>query len=135
MTLKASVSWLGDEGFIARAPDGPAIVLDAADGTSGPKPLELLLMSVAGCSAVHVLAFLRERRSPITSFRANISAERADTTPRRLTKITIEYIFNGDDIDPNDVEEAICMSERNLCSAIASLNAECTSRFEIAKGA
>ena len=39
MTLKASVSWLGDEGFIARAPDGPAIVLDAADGRAGLNPL------------------------------------------------------------------------------------------------
>jgi uncharacterized OsmC-like protein len=43
--------------FLDRAGQGPAIVLDTPDGGSGPSPVELVLMGIAGCTAIDVVFY------------------------------------------------------------------------------
>ncbi len=131
MTISAQLNWTDGMQFVARAGDGPAVILDSSDTGSGPSPMELVLIGVAGCTAIDVIMIMQKKRVDIIDFKVNISGERADEHPKQYTKIHIEYVLSGRDIKPNAVEQAIQLSEEKYCSASASLNAEIDSSYRI----
>lgn len=131
MTTKAQLKWTDGMQFVARAGDSPAIVLDTHDGGSGPSPMELVLIGVAGCTAMDVIMIMQKKRAHLTDFRVNVSAERAAEHPKRYTNIQIEFVLHGKDIKPKAVEQAILLSETKYCSAMASLNAKVESIYRI----
>ena len=122
MVMQAQLKWTDGLQFIARAGNGPAVVIDSPEGASGPSPMELILMGVAGCTAVDVVVVLEKRRANVDRLEVNITGTRADEFPRRFTDIHIEYVVYGAQVKPRDVERAIELSETKYCSAIASLN-------------
>ncbi|MEE4605995.1 MAG: OsmC family protein [Desulfobacteraceae bacterium] len=123
MTVKAQLKWTEGMQFIARAGNGPAVVFDSSDGGSGPSPMELVLIGVAGCSAIDVIMIMEKKRAQVTDFQINITGERAEEYPKRYTDIRIEFVLHGKDIKPKAVEQAIQLSETKYCGAMASLNA------------
>ena len=122
MVMQAQLKWTDGLQFIARAGNGPAVVIDSPEGASGPSPMELILMGVAGCTAVDVVVILEKRRANVDRLEVNITGTRADEFPRRFTDIHIEFVVYGAQVKPRDVERAIELSETKYCSAIASLN-------------
>ncbi len=126
MATKAQLQWTQRLQFVATADGGPAVVMDSLDGRSGPTPMQLLLMGVAGCTAMDVVSIMKRRRAHIISFQVIAIGEQAEDYPKRYTDIRIEYLLHGREIKPRDVERAIHLSETKYCSAMASLNA----RFE-----
>ncbi len=131
MTINAQLNWTDGMQFVARAGNGPAVVLDSSDGGSGPSPMELVLIGVAGCTAIDVIMIMQKKRADIIDFKVNISGERADEHPKRYTNIHIEYVLYGRNLKPNAVEQAIQLSEEKYCSASASLNADIDSSYNI----
>ena len=131
MTISAQLNWTDGMQFVARAGDGPAVVLDSSDGGSGPSPMELVLIGVAGCTAIDVIMIMQKKRADVIDFQVNISGERAADHPKRYTNIHIEYVLSGRDIKPNAVEQAIQLSEEKYCGASASLNAAIDSSYKI----
>ncbi|MFN2231780.1 MAG: OsmC family protein [Anaerolineae bacterium] len=129
--VQAKLKWTDGLRFLGRAGDGPAVVIDTSDGGSGPGPMQLLLMGVAGCTAMDVVTILQKRRVNLTGFEIEIRGERAEEYPRRYTAIEIEYVVIGTGIEPRDVEIAIKLSEEKYCSAVASVNAEVTHSYRI----
>ena len=131
MTINAQLNWTDGMQFVARAGNGPAVVLDSSDGGSGPSPMELVLIGVAGCTAIDVIMIMQKKRADIIDFKVNISGERADEHPKRYTNIHIEYVLYGRNLKPNAVEQAIQLSEEKYRSASASLNADIDSSYNI----
>jgi putative redox protein len=131
MTIQAELTWTEGLQFVARAGHGPAVVLDNPEGGSGASPMELLLMAIAGCTAMDVISILDKKRMAVSGFKVNISGSRADEHPRRYTQIHIEYVVYGRGINPEGVQRAIELSENKYCSATASLNADITNSFRI----
>lgn len=131
MDVQAQIKWIDGMQFVARAGDGPAVVLDSRAGASGPSPMELVLMGVAGCTAIDVILIMKKRRADVTDFQVNITGTRADEYPRRYTDIHIEYVLHGTGIKAKDVQRAIELSETKYCSATASLNAEIKHTYRI----
>ena len=131
MTLKAQVKWTDGMQFIARAGKGPAVVLDSSEGGSGPSPMEMVLIGVAGCSAIDVIMIMEKKRAQITAFQVNITGERAAEYPERYTDIHIEFVLHGKGIKPKAVEQAIQLSETKYCGAMASLNADVKAAYRI----
>ncbi len=123
MEMQAQLQWIDGWQFVGRAGDGPAIVIDGHKPRGGPSPMELVLMGVAGCTAVDVVLVMEKKRVNVTDFQINISGTRADEHPKRYTHIQIEYVLTGTGIRERDVERAIQLSEEKYCSAIGSLNA------------
>ena len=123
MTVKAQLKWTDGMQFIARAGKGPAVVLDSSDGGSGPSPMEMVLIGVAGCSAIDVIMIMKKKRAQVADFQVNITGERAEEYPKRYADIQIEFVLHGKDIKPKAVEQAIQLSETKYCGAMASLNA------------
>ncbi len=131
MAVQAQLQWTQGLQFVARADQGPAIVIDNPEGGSGPSPMQLVLMGTAGCTAMDIVSILRKRRAALSRVLVNIHAERAGEHPRRYTRIELEYIITGRGIKEKDVARAVDLSLTKYCSATASLNAEVTSRFRI----
>jgi len=131
MTIKAQLNWTDGMQFIARAGNGPAVVLDSGEGGSGPSPMEMVLIGVAGCSAIDVIMIMEKKRAQVTDFHINITGERAEEYPKRYTDIHIEFVLHGKGITPKAVEQAIQLSETKYCGAMASLNADFKTTYRI----
>jgi putative redox protein len=117
--------------FVARADDRPALIIDNKEGGSGAGPMQLVLIGVAGCTAMDVIHVMRKKRAKVTDFDVNISGERAETHPKRFIRIHIEYVLYGAGIRSKDVEQAISLSATKYCSAMASLNADLDHSYRI----
>lgn len=117
------------------------IELDAAAAAggvgAGPQPLRLLLLGVAGCTAMDVISILRKKRQNVSSFTVDVVAERATEHPRVYTRIEIVYRVIGEQIDQQALVRAIELSETRYCSAIAMLRqaVDIRSRYEIGEAA
>ncbi len=131
MAIQAQLKWIDGMQFIARAGDGPAVVIDNPESKGGASPMQLVLIGIAGCTAVDVISIMQKKRAHVSDFQVNISGERAEEHPRRYTNIRIEYVLSGKGIKPNALEQAIQLSETKYCSAMASLNASFESNYRI----
>ena len=113
-----------DSGFVVHlessAPEGQA--------RRGASPMELLLISLAGCTAMDVISILRKKRQNVTGFEIRIHGDRATDHPKVFTDFELEYIVRGVNIDPAAVERSILLSTENYCSAHAMLEKAATIR-------
>lgn len=131
MTIQAQLRWTQGMQFVARADDSPAVVMDNPESGSGASPMEVMLMGIAGCTAMDVISILKKKRMQVSGFTVNVSGKRADEHPRRYTNIHIEFVVAGTDINPDGVQRAIDLSADKYCGAMASLNARTTQSFRI----
>ena len=131
MTVKAHLKWTDGLQFIARAGQGPAVILDSRDGASGASPMQLVLMGVAGCTAIDIIVIMNKKRIQLSNFEVIIEGEQAEENPKRYTQMHITYKLKGKGIKPKAVEQAIQLSETKYCSAMASVNAEVKHSYEI----
>jgi putative redox protein len=131
LAVQAQLRWTDGLQFVARTGNGPAVVIDSHDGGSGPSPMEMVLMGVAGCTAMDIVVIMQKKRADLAGFEVNITGERAEEHPRRYVRIQVEYVLYGVGLLPKAVEQAIRLSETKYCSAIASLNAEISHSYRI----
>jgi len=133
------VTWVDGLQFVAESA-GHSIVIDGAPGfggDTGMPPMRLLLLGVAGCSAMDVIHILRNRmRKPLTGLRVEVDAERAEEHPKVYTRIALKYLVKGNGLREKDVRRAIELSNDKFCSAAIMLGktAEIVTSFEIEEG-
>ncbi len=138
MTSRAQVTWVGPGLRLMGEAGGPAMVIDHAlpdeeRDETGPRPMQLLLIGLCGCTGMDVISILRKKRQPFTGLRVQASAERADEHPKVYTKIHLEFVVTGDDVDAKAVERSIELSQTKYCPASAMLGevAEITTSFRV----
>ncbi len=131
MPTQATVNWIDGLKFEAITQEGYEFTIDGKR-EEGVGAMDLLLFSVAGCTAVDVVIILKKQRQPVAGVTVKVSGERATEHPKVFTKIHIHYTVKGD-LDPKKVERAIQLSEEKFCSASAMLRktAEITNSYEI----
>lgn len=119
--------------FVAESGSGHAVVMDDAQGQTGPKPIELAL---GGCTAFDVIAILRKKRQPVTGYEVEVAAEQRPEPPTYFTQVEIRHRIYGA-VDPEAVRRAIELSETKYCAvgAMISKTAEIKSAFEIVREA
>jgi putative redox protein len=93
--------------------------------------MEMVLMGVAGCSAIDVIMIMEKKRAQVTDFQVNITGQRAEEYPKRYTDIHIEFVLHGKGIKPKAVKQAIQLSATKYCGAMASLNADVKTTYRI----
>lgn len=86
------------------------------DGKAGVGPMQLLLVGLAGCTGVDIIGILQKKRIQLTDMKVKVKADRADEFPMIWTNIQVTYLLWGDNLKPNDVEQAIRLSEEKYCS-------------------
>ena len=131
MSVSAQMKWIDGLQFVGRVGNGPAIILDNPEGGSGPSPMPVVLMGIAGCSGMDVVSILKKKRSTFNDLKINITGDRAEDHPKRYTNIHLEFLVYGKGIKPKDVERAVELSVTKYCGAIGSINAEVDYSYRI----
>jgi len=134
-----TVKWRSGMKFEAMPPSGHSFIMDGkpevgAEG-EGPSPVEALLCSAAGCSAMDVLSILEKKRQKVRAYWIEVEWERGPegVWPRPVTAITVRHHVQGEDIDPVAVARAVELSDTKYCTVIATLRSAptVTSEFRI----
>lgn len=131
---KAIVKDAGDEFLIATTPKGYSLTIDTkSERDSAPTPVELLLVSVAACTAVDVVSILEKKRQDVTDYRVEITGERREEHPRAFTKMHVHHIVYGHNVSEQALARAIELSDTKYCSVAATVRptVEITTSFEI----
>ncbi|HEX2222269.1 MAG TPA: OsmC family protein [Candidatus Limnocylindria bacterium] len=103
--------------------DGHEMTLDADgqrhDGTAvGPK--EMLLVALAGCTAMDVISILRKKRQGTLRYEVTVSGDSADEHPRVYTHIRVEHRVGGA-VEPEALRRAVELSATRYCPVSAML--------------
>lgn len=119
ITLDQRMSFTGtaDSGFSLNLGTDPQVGGD----NDGFRPMELMLLSLAGCTGMDVISILRKKRQTVTGFRVEVNAEQAKSHPKVFTEIHVHYVVHGQGVDPEAVERSIELSETKYCPAQAML--------------
>ncbi|HWK74353.1 MAG TPA: OsmC family protein [Povalibacter sp.] len=139
--MKARVKWVQDVMFVGESGSGHAVVMDGAPEAGGRnlgiRPMEMLLLGLAGCSAFDVVLILERGRQKVTDCVVDVDADRADTDPKVFTDIRLRYTVTGHSLDRGKVERAVKLSEEKYCSASAIIGktAQITHTIEIVSAA
>lgn len=120
--------------FLAQSGSGHTVVMDDAEGHTGPKPIEFALLALGGCTAFDVITILRKKRQHVTDYEVELSAEQNPEPPTYFTRVRILHRLRGR-IAPEAVRAAIHLSETKYCSvgAMISKTAKIESSFEIVR--
>jgi putative redox protein len=123
--MKARVKWVEGAAFLGESGSGHAVLMDGAPDAGGrnlgPRPMEMLLLGLGGCSAFDVVLILKRGRESITDCVVEIEADRASIDPKVFTDIRLRYVVRGRALDRAKVERAVQLSAEKYCSASAIL--------------
>jgi putative redox protein len=131
---KATVKWAGDDLFIGTPPSGHALAIDSkGDRRSAYSPLEMLLVSVAACTAADVISILLKKRQNVANYDVEVSGTRVEEHPRKFIKFHVHHIVQGRSVSEKAVADAVELSDQKYCSVAATVRptAEITTSFEI----
>ena len=130
----ATIQYAGDDFFIGTTPSGHAQAIDTkGDRKSAPTPLEMLLVSVAACTAADVISILEKKRQKISNYKVEIKGTRREEYPQAFVKFHVHHIVYGSDVSEQAVAQAIELSDTKYCSVAATVRptAEIVTSYEI----
>ena len=124
--MEAKVDWKGRLTFTGTADSGFSVPLGAKAAVGGDndgfRPMELIALGLAGCTAMDVMSILRKKRQDVTDFEVQVHVERAQEHPKVFTEAEIEYFITGHGVDETAVLRAIGLSANRYCPAQAMFN-------------
>lgn len=114
-----------DYGFEATDESGHILKMDSSPASGGRdygvRPMQVLLMGLAGCSAIDVISILKKQRQEITDYKMVVNGDREPNVEPSLWKeVTIEFHLYGN-IDPDKAQKAADLSVGKYCSVAATL--------------
>ncbi|GAA73508.1 OsmC family protein [Pseudoalteromonas sp. BSi20439] len=120
--MQANVKWVEGNTYIGRSNSNHNVVFDAGSDGAAPSPMEMVLMSVGGCSSVDVVSILKKTKQDFSSVDVQLTAERAETAPRVFTKINLHFVVTGNDVSEKHLERAVSLSAEKYCSVALMLD-------------
>jgi len=119
--MQACVKWVDGAQFLAETGSGHSLVIDGppegGGRNMGMRPMELILLGTAGCTAYDVVSILKKSRQSIIDCRVEVKAERSDDIPKVFTHIHLHYVISGKGLAEKTVERAIQLTAEKYCSA------------------
>jgi putative redox protein len=119
-----NLKWLENMAFEADI-DGEKISLDTSPehgGTGqGPRPKPLMMVALAGCTAMDVVSLMKKMRVEVEDFSVRVDGELTDEHPKQFTGMEIVYSFKGQNIDEEKIKKAINLSLEKYCGVSATL--------------
>lgn len=128
--MECTVRWHSGMSFVAETGSGHMVPMDGSPDAGGhnlaPRPMELLLAGVGGCTSFDVVMILKRGRQDVVDCEVKLNAERAETDPKVFTRINLHFVVTGKDLKPDAVERAIQLSAEKYCSASIMLGKTAT---------
>lgn len=103
----------------------------------GPRPMEMVLLGVGGCSSFDVVDILQKGRHQVIDCTAELTAERVDAIPAVFSKIHLHFKVTGKNLPNAAVERAVTLSAEKYCSAsimLGNAGVQVTHDFEVIEG-
>lgn len=123
--MKANVNWQQGMTFIGKANSGFAVQMDAdrsmGGNDSGVRPMEMIALGLAGCTAMDVLSILQKKRQNVTHFEVMVDAARSADHPRVFTNAVITYLVTGHDVEESELVRSMELSITKYCPVQAML--------------
>lgn len=133
--MKAELVWNEGLRFIGITNSNHAVVLDSKRDVGGfesaPSPMELLAISLMGCTAMDVISILKKMREEVVDFRIFFEGKRAEEHPKVFTEIKLIYQFKGKNLKYENVEKAVKLSQEKYCSVSHMLKKAAKVEYEI----
>jgi len=123
--MKAILRYIEGLAFVGKSESNHWVTIDGpkefSGGDAAVHPMELVLLALGGCTGGDVVSILTKKKVHLQGFEIHIDAERSDTHPKVFTKIHIEYVFIGHELNVVHVRRAIDLSQQKYCSVSAML--------------
>ena len=135
--MNISVKWIDGMLMVGKSDSGHAVVMDGPPEIGGEnlgvRPMEMLLLGMAGCTMIDVVSTLKKMREDIVDCQTQVSADRSEEYPKVFTNINVHFILKGKQLNPSKVDKAIKLSAEKYCSASIMIGktAVITHDFEI----
>jgi putative redox protein len=124
--MDAKVTWKGRMSFTGSADTGFTVPLGSDPSVGGDNDgfgsLELMAVSLSGCTAMDVISILRKKKQDVTAFEVRTHADQAGEHPHVFTHVLVKYIVTGHEVSPDAVARAIELSTTKYCPAMAMLS-------------
>jgi putative redox protein len=122
MKEAVQLKWTEDMTFEAHV-DDHRIMMDAkpehGGKNRGPRPKPLMMVSLAGCTAMDVVSLLKKMRVEIKDFNVTVEGELTEEHPKHFTSMHIIYEFTGEDLPIDKIERAVGLSQEKYCGVSA----------------
>jgi putative redox protein len=129
------VKWTGNKQFIGTDSEKHSIVISSHDeaNNTGMSPSQLLLLSLASCSAYDVVNILQKKRLQLDGLEITVQGEQEPDPPWTYRQIHLKFKLTGPSLTDKAVEQAIELSMTKYCSVVATVSgkADVTYDFEI----
>lgn len=135
--MKARVKWVEQASYVAESGSGHAVFMDGSEEYGGrnlgPRPMEMLLMGMGGCTAFDVVSILKKSRQNAVDCVVELEATRSEEHPKVFTAIHVHFIVKGNELSEKHVARAVELSAEKYCSASIMLGktAKVTHDYEI----
>lgn len=119
--MNVTVKWVDGAQFLGESGSGHSVVMDGPPDHGGRnmgiRPMEMMLLSLGGCSNFDVMSILQKSRQAVSDCRVEVSAQRADAVPAVFTHIKLHFVVSGRDLKEAQVKRAVALSAEKYCSA------------------
>jgi putative redox protein len=117
---QVSLRLTGGSRFVARSGSGHDIVVDNAAGNAGPRPTELVLAAIAGCTAMDVVDILAKKRQVVDGYSVEVTGTQREKAPNVFTEITVLHVVEGN-VETEAVRRSIELSATRYCTVSAQI--------------
>ncbi|MEA3336059.1 MAG: OsmC family protein [Chloroflexota bacterium] len=134
-TKEVTVTWVQKQQFVGTDSSKHSVVISSQseENGTGMSPSQLLLLSLASCSAYDVVNILEKKRQKLSDLVVKVAGVNAPEPPWPYTHITMEYQVRGTGLKEKAVADAIHLSHTRYCSVAATLRpaVEIVTSYEI----
>jgi putative redox protein len=127
-TTNATVKWVDGLKFTSYADSGHEAIMDGPSehggSDSAPRPMEMVLMGLGGCTAMDAISILRKKKQDVTGLEVNLKGVRAENHPMRYENVELEFVVRGRGVDEKAAKRAIELSMEKYCSVKFTLERE-----------
>jgi putative redox protein len=116
-----TTSWKGDMLFETNSLTGQTFFINDStpDAVHNPvTPKALMLSSLAGCSGLDVVSLANKMKLDLDAFRIETKATLTDEHPRIYDKVTVEYHFEGSNLNEEKLKRCVELSVEKYCGVM-----------------
>jgi len=126
--------WLNDLSFEADV-DGHKLYMDTSaehgGKNVGPRPKPLMMVALAGCTGMDVVAILKKMREEVEEFSVEVEGDVTEDHPKRFAAMKVIYRIKGNNISRKNVEKAVDLSRTRYCGVSANYSKAFDISYEI----
>ncbi|WP_025642521.1 OsmC family protein [Schnuerera ultunensis] len=115
--------------------DGHNFITDASEkiggNNLGPRPKQLLLAGLIGCTGIDVMSILRKMKVELEDLKIQVEADNTEEHPKVYENIHLTYIFKGKNLPKKNIEKAVSLSQEKYCGVTAMLKKVTSVTYDI----